>query len=459
MKGLKTIILISLMLTFCACSKNDEAPVDLEEYFSLEVIEPASGFIANGKLEVEVIAVFPKGLSGDLTTVTFSTSAGTFKDNNGNNSIELPIVNREAKAILTLGTKGGRFNLQAEVTSDGVKYAEFEEIELLDHPSFFRLYLNRSSVLADGHSQVVITAEFNEPYPESINQITFSTQGGTFVNNENKNYIEKEINIDNIATAILTVGTTPNTYIIKGIVDLNGEEIVDEESLLIGDIEQDSIMTLSSLNEHPFRADNFSKIEILATIINPSYNQNITFSTNNGNFQCNDCSNSANLQIEDNGEVRVFLKMPNEVEDLLISASIESPQFTRSISFPILPAYPDNLIIDPSSLTIDTITKNVDLDIYLERNIGRGEVSKGVWVGTEAVQLDNISGEEFEVGRFSPVILRTESYQLNSPNAEVTFHNDVLGKEAIDSIPIKIRIFTVDDYGEIIRDSVLITHN
>ena len=318
---------------------------------------------------------------------------------------------------------------------------------------YFELSVSPNSVIADGENELQVTATFNEYLSDEINNITFSTTGGTFENSSSpdKKSIIKPISGDK-ATAILHVGTKSGTFTVTGTVSLGGKTYIEESIFRLTPINPDSVMTwdIDIVGATPLRADGHSQVQITAQAVNADLNQSVTFETERGKFLCVGCSTTAVKSFSAAGTATIFLEVDNQVDDLLISASIETPNLKLESQIPIMPAHADNLFVEPDNFTISGPAGEVNFKIYMTRDVGRGEVSKGVNITTIAYQGSVAN----TVGRFLPVFTNTGDFEAGKPNAEAKFKIDIPNQPIDSTMPITVLFTTLRDDGTTIPYSV-----
>lgn len=419
----------------------------------IELKVDSNNVLADGHQEIILKAQLLDSSLSNVQAIKFNSgSAGVFKGNNSS-VIEKGFVDSVATAVLLVGTQPGNYILEATITIADEEFRDTESIHLLPVRDFFNVTLDRTQVLADGNSKVAVTAIFDEQLtPASIQTIAFSSSGGTFMNNNGANTIERPI-FNNEATTTLTVGTQVGEYNVQGKVQFNNVTYIQESSLEILPIIPDSIMRLNvtPLGSTIIRADNYSQIEIEVQAINASFEQVVNFETNNGQFLCPNCSNSASQFFNSSGLAKAIFKINNKVENLLIYSTIGNPQLTLDTTLIVLPANPDNISIQSDRLSIPAQGGSVSMKLYLTRGLGRGEVSKGIKVFPMAKQGN------LEIGRFSPPILETTDYEPGESNLQLEFKTDIPGQGITIETPITITFTLEKDDGTFLTESIVLS--
>lgn len=302
------------------------------------------------KLEVKIDLL----ATGENKIVQFATDKGVFT--NISNSIKVE-SDSEGKAVAYI--KSNTSGL-ANITATNQTFTAKKIVNFTSSGAVFFEKPEADTVSANGYSEIVLSA-YTDPNVEAAKTtITFSTDIGSFENNQKT--IAAQINPSGKAIARLkssNIGTA--TVTIKGSSTLSASKIV-----VFIPSSPDQIFDIKNVVDQ-VPSDGVSVIAIpieLNKNLSPN-ERKVTFITSGGTFQTG--NSNVELQFDVNGRATAFLKHNLRGQ---VFVSVTSGNVTKNLSLNFSESKPDFIFISGNSSLKNGLQNGVDLTINLKRNIG-----------------------------------------------------------------------------------------
>ncbi|MDX6187775.1 hypothetical protein SGQ83_00295 [Flavobacterium sp. Fl-318] len=257
-------------------------------------------------------------------------------------------------------------------------------------------------VPGDGETLLKLQAKIPVNADAKYRKVTFRTSNGQFLSSTTNTMYEKTVDANGIAEVFLKVPLNHDPLFLSAEIGADANKYISEQHITLLNVGEIINLDILDNNGNPIsseiRADGNTILTVKATV---NFNSNaigsIKFITSAGNFLG---INNANSTVAINGNVATIqLKVPKTVGGVYLRAeALTNSNIFKNGTLPLTRAFADNIILEPSRLSIDSSDDLVIINTYLTRNIGY--VSIGSTAQYKAFQLDN-NNNEVEVGRFT----------------------------------------------------------
>lgn len=296
-----------------------------------------------------------------------------------------------------------------------------------------------ANLQADGKTKIKLTVTLPKDATDEYKKITFETTKGIFDGTNTPT--KKELNIDANGKAVvyLSVSTTAGIFYVSASTGSSSVYKV-EYPVYARPVSTNNKLIVTISDTTNIRAENYTIFKISATVTN-SPESAVSFSINEGFIQGTGNQKDRVVPIDNNGKAEIYVKTDVNAINYMISATINTLTIVNNI-MPVRRAYADSMLIEPSSLKIDSVGGSISIKSILSRV--NGKVSLQTPVYFESYQIDNAFIERPK-GRFTGLSNATTN---STGDVTVNFFADtgMLFKDR----PIKIRIKTKKDNGTFI---------
>ncbi len=335
------------------------------------------------------------------------------------------------------------------VNDDSVADDEIIKLEVFD---FEGLTLITDAVMGDGETILTIRATIPEDSDANSRTVTFRASNNAMFQGVDASLDTDIAGEDGIAEVKLRMPLDDNPVFVSASITKGDNTYTSESSIElfgVGDIV--SLELIDAVNNpinDPQRADGQSLITLKATVnFNQDEFNNVTFEKSAGEFQSVSGDNAIQMT-DENHTATIDLKLPNQVERLYLSAKVgTSTLYFEEVELDLLRAFPDQIIIEPNTLSMQEDATNV-IQVFLNRNFG--QVSEDTPATFEAFQL--INGTEVEVGRFTGL----DGAQTNA-DGQITVDFKTDTDDFDFGLPVIIRVTSQNDDGDPVQSSISIT--
>ncbi len=257
-----------------------------------------------------------------------------------------------------------------------------------------------TNLLADQQSVIQLKAVITPAASTAFRVVSFSASEelgsfqGTVVDKKNIVTADNE----GIARASIKVGNIPGTYYIAA--EIKGDDKVfrtKDFPITLKPVPSADKLSITIDQQDP-PADGYTTLKITARA---KYikEKTIVLQANTGAFlQSASEPLKITLPLDDQGQAITFFQVSNTVQPHVITATAGTDITVAQVINPVV-SYPEVLLVEPSSLYIDTAGAGIKLDVILKKNEAQRKVSTGTPVQFRAYQL--IGGIEKPVGRFT----------------------------------------------------------
>ena len=298
-----------------------------------------------------------------------------------------------------------------------------------------------SDAIGDGETIITLEAKIPSNADDDFQTVTFASSAGEFVGVGNTSS-QVNVNEEGIARAFLKLPLDDGELFLSAQVGANSNLFKAESSITlmsVNEVIKLRFLDLSGaeLNEIP-RGDGTTIIQLEGSIlVNQDQLSSIKFTSSTGTFQVtNQTEQQKNTDNEGKAIVN-FIIPQSEGPVFFTATTISTPSYVDENNLVFERAYPDNLFVEPSSITMNTTDPN-GIMVFLSRNTGH--VSVGTSVNFEAFQI--LSGAETPVGRFTGLANAVTNSQ---EQITVNFYADTGDIDL--SLPVKIRVSAINDNG------------
>ncbi|MEQ8808028.1 MAG: hypothetical protein RIE59_03080 [Imperialibacter sp.] len=233
------------------------------------------------------------------------------------------------------------------------------------------------------------------------------------------------------------------------IVKLNDERNLQiSKSYQSAPLSSDKVLSLEIPSQTIF-ADGVTLVNAKVTVTNSSL-RTVVLDLNQGEFLDPVGAKHKELSVEPDGSKAFSFRAGSSVPDgstshlYILSAKLANSNYAIQKEFQVMVASPSEMVIEPSTYTLNNDTKEATVRVVLFRTTGK--VSDGVKVSFEAVQI--VDGVEKVVGRFSNSAF---TYSRNQ-EASIKFMTDQ--RSPVAGIPLKIRATTEKADGTSLTNSI-----
>jgi len=292
-----------------------------------------------------------------------------------------------------------------------------------------------TNLLAGQESVIQLKAVITPTAAEAFRVVSFSASEdlGTFQGTvtDKKNIVTADN--DGIARASIKVGNIPGTYYISA--EIKGDNKVfktkDFPVTLKPIPSADKLSIEIDALQPPADGVTTLKITARAKYIKE---KTIALQANAGAFlQSASEPLKITLSLDDQGQAVTFFQISNTVKPHIITATAGTDVTVTQVINPVV-SYPEVLLVEPSSLYIDTAGAGIKLDVVLKKNETQRKVSTGTPVQFRAYQL--IGGIEKPVGRFTGTNHAVSNAEGIIPS--VQFIADTGGIDTLTAITVEV---------------------
>jgi len=309
-----------------------------------------------------------------------------------------------------------------------------------------------SEAIGDGESIVTLRATIPANSDENSRTVTFQASNNAEFQGVGSSLHTDVAGSDGIAEAKLRMPLDDNPVFVSASITKGSHTYKSEGSIVLMGVDEIVSLELLDSDQNPInspqRADGQTLITLEATVLfNQEEFDQVTFEKSAGVFQ----SVSGDNAIKDTDEqnmASVDLRLPTVVGRIYLLAKVGSGTiYFEEIELDLIRAYPDQIIIEPNSLTMGEDATNV-IHVYLNRN--SGEVSQETPATFESFQI--VNGAEVQAGRFTGL----DGAQTNADGQiTVNFKTDTDNFDF--SLPVIIRVTSQNDNGDTVQSSISIS--
>lgn len=308
-----------------------------------------------------------------------------------------------------------------------------------------------TGIKADGQSVISLKATIPGNATEDFRNVTFiaSTALGTFAGSASSANNVVRASSDGIAETSIKVGTTPGTFYISAQVG-SGAQLYKTKDITI------TVHPLSFADKLKLSADNLQPVadgESLVTLTVTSHfetEKTIKLTTNLGVFAQSSTLNQYNLPLDDNGNGSTIFQISSQAQPHIITATFTDGTSATITLKPVI-SRPDTLLVEPSSLLLDTTGTAVVLKAFLLKTNSNAKVSIGTAVTYRAYQVTSTGKKT--VGRFTGINAAISDLSGNIP--AVNFYGDT--KDFDKKLPIIVEAATLKNQTDSIHALVILT--
>ncbi|NHE58484.1 hypothetical protein [Cyclobacterium plantarum] len=357
-------------------------------------------------------------------------------------------MNMQLWRISSFLTYFGLFVACQENTDALIPNNEIIELIILDPSSETELF----ETLGDGEASIMLKVQIPHNAADKYKSVKFTASDGKFINDSGE-YI-KRTNSEGIAVSYLTVPLKSGPLYLSAQIGENTDIFYDEKIINlvdIGNILEFEILD-NSFQHIPsnMKADGTTILSLKVTANHFVNNLgSIEFSVSDGEFIG---SASSSIAFNTDKEAITKFKLPQTPGDIYFTAkSSENSSIQQNAGIKLERAYPDHILLEPSSLFVTETDNTINIVTYLLRN--EGSVSIGTRAEFQAFQIDS-NNQEKTVGRFTGLTeaVTDEKGKISSVNfladtGDIDFDN-----------PIFIKAFTTNDTGDVIEEILAINN-
>lgn len=294
-----------------------------------------------------------------------------------------------------------------------------------------------TQLFADQQAVIQLKAIITPAASEAFRVVSFSASEelGTFQGTvqDKKNIVTADN--DGVARASIKVGNIPGTYYISA--EIKGDNKVFKTKDFPVTLKPIPLSDKLSMEIDALQppADGFTTLKITARA---KYikEKTIVLQANAGTFlQSADEPLKITVPMDDQGQAVTFFQISNTVKPHIITATAGTDVTVTQVINPVV-SYPEVLLVEPSSLYIDTAGAGIKLDVLLKKNEAQRKVSIGTPVQFRAYQL--IGGIEKPVGRFTGTNQAVSNADGIVP--EVQFIADTGGIDTLTAITVEVAV-------------------
>lgn len=315
-----------------------------------------------------------------------------------------------------------------------------------DYSKIFCVISDKSEILADGKSEIVISVCLPIEASQNIEEVIFEAPNGvaTFLESNGLNSVTKKLDLNNEASVVLRIGTIPDTFQIKTRVSFNNvnyDEFITIKALPVNE----NVLDISyNRDMSVLVADNYSEFVSTVKVKN--------FNSQSKKLQCKISGpikfvSSDLKQIEvplsPTGSADVHFQTLDEAGKFYIEYQIDN--FKINHSYELQLSYPSQMKLFSDKQFIE-LEDSLNVEVFLNK-IGGGFISKQIPISIEGFQI--IENQKQKVGFFYPPFPKTTSSETNLPNAKTMF---VLPKESnIDSAAFIYIVATIGSISDSLK--------
>lgn len=307
-----------------------------------------------------------------------------------------------------------------------------------------------SEVPGDGETILKLQAKIPANADDKYRKVTFRTSKGQFLSSTTNGIYEKTVNAEGIAEAYIKVPLDHGPLFFSAEIGSATDKYISEKRITLVNVGQIINLEILDYNANPIigeiKADGNTILTVKATVnFNADAIGFVKFITSGGSFL--GINNTNNTVAINNNVAIIQFKVPKSVGVVYLRAeAVTNSNIFKDSSLPLTRAYADNIILEPSTLSIDSPDDLVTINTYLTRNIGN--VSTGTAAQYMAFQLDS-NNNEVAVGRFTGL---TGAY--TNENSQITSVKFVPDTGNIDfAEPIIIKVTTRNDNNQEVLQS------
>lgn len=399
--------IIFLLGIFLSCSNPVEFDKDTISIRFETGSQPAVN--ADGYSTVPIFVTLETTVINDANRViALSTGAGTFVLAGTNNAItEFTAVPGVAYKINVIaGKTAGDFEVRASIKLVPEYFATIPiKLSALTADKVIDVALTTSDITKvagkyNGDGQDVIKGDITiQNSKETSVTITTTEATGKFMDTGTTTTTLK-VNQDNKIPFLLKPGMVPGTYFIT--VRLGENAFAVTRQYIVLPVASDQMIAIMIDGTKTYTANGE---DVVVGKVRSVPSGIVTLSTTGGTFLSATPGPSFDVPIGANGEGTFLLRTGTTVSDgtnsiqYFIEAKLKSTTFSITKELTINTAYPEDIIIDPTSFSIKGTNGTLDIKVLLTRTSGK--VSDGVRVNFYAYQLSDTTKE---IGRFKEAI-------------------------------------------------------
>ncbi|MFH6991854.1 hypothetical protein [Flavobacterium sp. FlaQc-48] len=313
--------------------------------------------------------------------------------------------------------------------------------------------LQVSEIAGDGETLIKLQAKIPSKADPKYKKITFKASKGQFLSSTSNTTYEKAVDANGMAEVYLKLPLEHGPLFLSAEIGTDSDKYIAEKRITLLNVGQIINLEILDQNTNPItadiKADGTTIVTVKATVnFNSDAIGSIRFITSAGTFSGISIDN--NIVAINNNVATIQLKLPKSIGVIYLRAeAATNSNIFKNVNLSLTRAFADNIILEPSVLSIDSKDDLVTINTYLTRNIG--SVSIGTTAQYKAFQLDT-NNNEVEVGRFSGLL---EGY--TNDNSQISSVKFVPDTGDIDfAKPIIIKVSTRNDNNqEILRSFIL----
>ncbi|MCG8578224.1 MAG: hypothetical protein MI810_25315 [Flavobacteriales bacterium] len=276
-----------------------------------------------------------------------------------------------------------------------------DPIEPISNENIISLNIVDDTLIANGEETTSIQVQINKYAKEEFRNVTLEFKGGT-VDGKTESTVRR-VNDSGFVEFEYLAGSSSGVYNITAKISDGNSTYSSDSKLYLFDESNSNVITSITLNDTlNTLADGHSTFSITIEV-NNFPNKKVRISTSEGLILAN-MTNTSDLDQINNivtTEIRTSqTPIPHDITIEVLGTSYQSLiSFTPDIS------YPENLLISPSSWTIDSLPNNqIVCNYQVNKNIGF--VSQNIPINVTAFQN---SGTIVYNGAFSPLFPKTDN--------------------------------------------------
>ncbi|GAB3912580.1 hypothetical protein [Mucilaginibacter boryungensis] len=415
-------IVILAVLSGCKTEVPEVTPIDniikltLPDY---KTLSDAKKVHADGATKLQLVATLPGDADAANRTVTFKCSQGTF-NTTGASATQVDILaipasdgkHFEAKTVLTLGTVSGPYTISALIKNQ----TQYERDTTINVPAMnvsdllsfsidnYAALVAGNLLKADGVTRIKLIASLPLSTLNNDLQVVFISSAGSFdVSDANKStktvtaVLQNPMDNHYEAWAYLTLGTTAANYTVNA--QLKTKPLYTSDLIFaVQALKPTDVLKFTFSPTTGLRADGVSLLKISTAVTGIPLTHPVTLTVSDGVFQGSQTPKSVTPSLSQAGTADQFLMVGNDPKTYVLTANIADLSLSLSQTYTVLRANPDDMTLEPSSLSVDQTGSGISFNIFLKRTTGT--VSPGTAVSVRAYQT-NSSGGQIAVGRFT----------------------------------------------------------
>lgn len=259
-----------------------------------------------------------------------------------------------------------------------------------------------TELAGDGQTLLKLQAKIPRDADDKYRKVIFRTSKGQFMSTTSQGTYEKNVNADGLAEVYLKVPLDHGALFLSAEIGSDSDKYFSEKNITLTDVGQIIYLEIQDQNGNPvsseIKADGNTILTVKATVkFNGDTIKSIKFLASDGKFLT--LNGDSNIVTTNNNVATIQYKVPKKAGEIYLRVEAsDNANIYQNSNVLLARAFADHIILEPSTLSIDSPDDLVTVNTLLKRD--NGYVSIGTPAHYQAFQ-SNSNGNEIIVGRFT----------------------------------------------------------